>query len=320
MTNGFLRRFPWMVLACLIGCRGPYPTDPIPVQPSEGPILIAEAAKLFGHTNSITSVAFSPDGKYVASGSYDRQVRVWGVGTWQNIHTIVLRDTIKAIEFSSDGRYLAISSFPGVDIIDTGTWQRVADLEFRSADGLAFSPDGQYLAVCGPWGLDVFRVRTWQRIVQLRRFYSDCRVHFSPDSRYLAYYPSPQIWAVGTWELVRTLGYDPSSGRYGVLAFSPDGRYLVAGRYTFQVWQVPSWQLVATLGHGVSACGAVFAGGGRYLLVGGREVWMWRTGNWELVEVIGQALCPLAVSRDGRYLASVSPEDGYVPTVWILFI
>ena len=66
---------------------------------------------LQGHTNWVFSVAFSPDGRYLASGSRDNTVRVWEVATGQHVRTLQEHTRgITSVAFSPDGRYLASGS------------------------------------------------------------------------------------------------------------------------------------------------------------------------------------------------------------------
>ncbi len=71
----------------------------------------AEVNLLVGHTEPVDSVAFSPDGSTLASGSRDRTVRLWDVLTWKPTRTLAGHtDSIDAIVFSPDGSTLASKS------------------------------------------------------------------------------------------------------------------------------------------------------------------------------------------------------------------
>ena len=62
---------------------------------------------LIGHTDSVNSVSFSPDGQTLASGSYDGTVRLWDVVTGSEKQTLTLWGSVASVSFSPDGQTLA---------------------------------------------------------------------------------------------------------------------------------------------------------------------------------------------------------------------
>ena len=71
-------------------------------------------ATLKGHVACVTGVAFSPDGKTLATGSYDRKVKLWNIATQQEVATLEpLPGSCLSLRFSPDGRTLAAGSWLG---------------------------------------------------------------------------------------------------------------------------------------------------------------------------------------------------------------
>jgi WD40 repeat protein len=127
---------------------------------------------LTGHANGVENVAWSLDGRMLASSSMDSTIGLWNTSIWLQIHTLEgpskVRDwTVKSISFSCDGRLLASKIDDGtVRLWCTDTWQIGAVLEeptsSKWAPGLVFHPKALILATLGEkdtviriWDLDM---------------------------------------------------------------------------------------------------------------------------------------------------------------------
>jgi eukaryotic-like serine/threonine-protein kinase len=105
---------------------------------------------LNGHQSTAKCVSFSPDGRWLATGSRDRTIRIWDVRTGKIRHTIAAhREQIYALSFSPDGRTIATGDDHGTvafSHVETGRFL----FDTKVADGkishLSFSPDGKTLA------------------------------------------------------------------------------------------------------------------------------------------------------------------------------
>ena len=99
-------------------------------------------------TGTAYSVAFSPDGKFIASGSNDRYAHIYNLETGQEVRSFRPGDDIKSVAFSPDGKYLASGSddrYARIYNLETG--QEVKSFKAGSAvNSVAFSPDGTFLA------------------------------------------------------------------------------------------------------------------------------------------------------------------------------
>ena len=102
---------------------------------------------LHGHTERIPAVAFSPDGKTLASGLRDGTVKLWNVKTGENIHTYRDGGGNSAV-FSPDGKTLASAGWNGIKLWEISTRKNISTFPIRAEriNALAFSPDSQLLA------------------------------------------------------------------------------------------------------------------------------------------------------------------------------
>jgi WD40 repeat protein/tRNA A-37 threonylcarbamoyl transferase component Bud32 len=108
-----------------------------------------ELFRVHGHTQEVWGLALSPDGRWLASCSDDRTVKLWDLGTGEERHTLRghTGDAINA-DFSPDGRRLATRSHDKtIKIWDVATGQEV--LTLRGAGHPIFSPDNQWIAGVG---------------------------------------------------------------------------------------------------------------------------------------------------------------------------
>jgi serine/threonine protein kinase len=125
------------------------------------------------HVSWVSSVSFSPDGKFLASGSSDWTVKVWGVGSWREVATLWGHENwVLSVSFSPDGKFLASgSSDVTVKVWGVGSWREVATLKGHRGyvRSVTFSPDGKFLA-SGSWDktVKVWGVGSWREVATLR--------------------------------------------------------------------------------------------------------------------------------------------------------
>jgi WD40 repeat protein len=152
-------------------------------------------ATLTGHTATVKSVVFSPDGRFLASGSVDASVRLWDGATRRQIGGSLTghADVVTSVAFSPDGRTLASGGADhSVGMWDVATRQQIGEPltgHTSSVNSVVFSPDGRTLASGG----EDKTVRLWD-VATRRQIGGPLTGHtsevtsvaFSPDGRTLA--------------------------------------------------------------------------------------------------------------------------------------
>jgi hypothetical protein len=194
------------------------------------------------HDDVIHDLAFSPDGKVLASCSYDRTIKLWDVSTAKGKELHVLKDhsdAVHSLAFSPDGKLLASAAADrAVKVWDVATGVRLYTLG-ESTDwvyAVAWSPDGKHLSAGG-----VDRsIRVWEVSAHGGKIVHSVFAHEGPVTRLVYSADGKTLYSLGedrrarawdTTRLVERRVYDRQPEVVLSLAVRPDGKQLALGRY-----------------------------------------------------------------------------------------
>jgi WD40 repeat protein len=253
-----------------------------------------------GHRGNVGALAFSPDGRTLASGALDGTVRFWERRRKKATRIIKTRaDHVNALAFNRDGSLLATGEGAGdflgsVTVWDTKTGKARERFERHIGDvhPVRFSPDGTMLAAAGEDGIVwLWRLLTGDPPALIRghrdRIFS---LAFSPAGRSVAtasWDGTSRLWSTDTRELGRTLD-DRRGIKVWSVAFAPDGATLATGcdDGRVSVWDGASGVLLREMAapgqpHGSSVTGLVYSRDGRWLASGGMDgsLELWNTAD-----------------------------------------
>ncbi len=308
-----------------------------PASAQEAPDVVWEVAG----TNSVSEVAYSPDGQQVASGggSQNPTVEVWDAVDGTALATFPAPSRsgsyptgIASLDFSpagllAVGGLLMSTSYP-VPGAATDVW-RLADatiVHSFSGSRVSFSADGSRLAAGGGSPNNYLAVREIPS-EELINSFSDGGGILSPDGQILAtgfnFDGAISLWDVASGDLLQTLN---NGGEVRTLAFSPDSQMLASAGggvdpdSTIKLWRVSDGALLRTLfGHGIGTRSVDFSPDGQLLISSGtdvgyeRSIRFWRTADGALLKTLdpGSAVPSVAFSPDGSTFV-YGRVDGFV--------
>jgi WD40 repeat protein len=218
--------------------------------------LSAPRAKaLPGHEGTVMALAISPDGKSMATASFDRTVRIWNMAPGQCLHELRGHtDAVRALAFSADGRRIASA---GSDLsirfwnVDDGSPVRVWVGHGDAIRSLTFSPNGDFLISAA----NDRTIKIWnaQDGSLLRSIFDEDKVQSvacSPDGLLLASgneKNTVELWQLATGSLWKSL--PGHTGKVRSVTFSADGKTLASGGEdkTVRLWNVATGQEMLVL-------------------------------------------------------------------------
>jgi WD40 repeat protein len=266
------------------------------------------------HISPVNSIAFSPDGKIVATASDYKYVFIWDAFSGKELERMEHGSSVNSIEFSPDGIRLATASYDNTARVwDVTSGKGITRIGHDgSVNSVAFSPDGIYIATAsGDHTTRVWDASSEKELTRLEHDGSISMVAFSPNGNHVAtssYDNTARIWDASVGKELARMEH---GGPVNSIAFSPDGNRVATSSYdnTARIWDTYSGKELIRLEHDGPANSAAFSPDGNYVATSSYDntarIWDASAGK-ELARMV----------HDGPVsFAAFSPRGNHVVTV-----
>ena len=203
---------------------------------------------LEGHLDQISSLAYSPDGQRIASGSKDKTAKIWDAHTGQCLLTLDLHTKeVTSLAYSPDGSHIVTGSEDGIaKIWGVQTGDCLLTLRhWQNVQSVAYSPNGQCIVSCTDKRINIWNAQTGEKLLTFPSDEYVSTVAYTSDGCHIlsnANYGKIKIWDAKTGECLFTMENYSIFDLLSV-SLSPDGRRIVSSSINnIKVWDAQTWE------------------------------------------------------------------------------
>lgn len=286
-------------------------------------IIINEVKTFRGHLKPVFSVAFSPDGNTLASGSYDKSVRIWDINAGRLLQTFTGHtDAVYSVAYNSSGNMLAsCGKDKTIRIWDPSTGRLKKTLKSNEeVTTISFDPIRNQIASAGEKGIiNIWDIDSGKKKFTLRgHFDLISSIDYSFDGAYLAsgsYDKQILLWAPLAGKQLTSL--PQSTASVNAISFQPNGTALIAGSSdkTVKLWEIPIGELIRTFEPGSGEIISVsFNNNGSYLACAMSDgtIGIWNVETGKIVTIFPSnhgTVNFVEFSPDGTLLTSAGSDN-----------
>ncbi|AFY77683.1 WD40 repeat-containing protein [Pleurocapsa sp. PCC 7327] len=298
---------------------------PLQDYPATSPILalqqildtIQEKNQLEGHQETVNSISFSPDGKWIATASRDATARLWDRQGNGRVIFQGHQSDVYSVAWSPDGQTLATASKDGTVKLWNLRGQELATFKGHESSvySVAWSPDGTRIATASRD--ETARIWDWQGrqlaiLVGHQRSVDD--ISFSPDGKQIA--TASRDGTVRLWNLEGkqlAIFQDVTNAFYSV-AWSPDGKHIAAAARdgTAKIWDRQGNPILTLIGHQELVNSVAFSPNGEKIATassdGTAKLWDWQGNVLATLAGHQEPIYDVAFSADGQQVATASSD------------